>query len=243
MELSGISIIIPIYNEGVILEKNLKLYHDYLSNLTGLDSFEIVVIDNASTDTTPQILKRFKRSYKNIKMYRTAGKGLGIALKEGLNRAKHDVVMFTAIDICFGLDIIKLSIEKYSGGYSLVLGSKGHKKSIYKAPVQRLIFSRVYNFLLRVLFNTNIRDTQGTFLINKKLSRKPLAFANSENAWFQTQLALYIDKTDKNTVEIPVKYIEQERKSKMKYTDALKILREMFEGYFKYRQYKKTTDE
>ncbi|OGH18966.1 MAG: hypothetical protein A2770_03015 [Candidatus Levybacteria bacterium RIFCSPHIGHO2_01_FULL_38_12] len=238
MKLKNLSLIIPLYNEEMLLKDNFVAYYEYLNNLTCIENFEIVLIDNACTDTTPLILKQLRRDYKNIQIYKTARKGLGLALKEGIDRATYDVVMFTAIDICFGLGIIEQSIEKYLEGYTLILGSKGHRKSVYKARLQRMIFSRFYNFLLRLLFNTNIRDTQGTFLINKKLNQKTLSAVDSEDAWFQTQLALYINKTNKNTVEIPVRYIEQGRKSRINYTDALKILRNMLKGYLKYRKWK-----
>ena len=66
------------------------------------------------------------------------------------------------IDMAWDLQTIDKSIAKLNEGYDVVLGSRNLKKSRTKRPLKRKIFSKGYNFLINLLFNLKIGDTQGT---------------------------------------------------------------------------------
>ena len=67
-------------------------------------------------------------------------RSLAKAIKIGLTKVKYNAVMLMSVDVSFGVEIIEKSIKEYLSGFDIVLGSKGHKDSVYKAPFKRLIF-------------------------------------------------------------------------------------------------------
>ena len=97
-ELAGISIIISAKNEAKNLQKNLPsiLSQDY-------PNFEVIVVDNASTDNTSDVLENFRSSYSNL--YTTfipigshALNNKKLALTLGIKAAKHEILLFTEPD-------------------------------------------------------------------------------------------------------------------------------------------------
>jgi len=237
MERINLSIIVPVCNEGKILEKNLTKINEYLKNSRHLNDYEIVVVDNGSTDNSNSILAHIDSVCDSVVSFSLEKRGLGSALKKGILEASKDIVMFMAIDISFGLDIIEKSIGKYFNSYDLVLGSKGHKDSIYEAPLSRKMLSKISNFLIRLIFRINVYDTQGTFLIKRSLLMRFINNLTSSGSWFQTQLVIYACANDSKVCEIPVTYRHGIRKSRMRFKDVIRtfvdLLSESFVFYFK----------
>ena len=85
-----ISVVIPAYNE----EKYIGGCLDELITSAGKDIFEIIVVDNASTDHTAQVAKK----YKGVKVVREARKGLTRARQAGLMAAKGDLIAYIDAD-------------------------------------------------------------------------------------------------------------------------------------------------
>lgn len=84
-----ISLIIPAYNEEKYIENCLSSIEKH-----GKDLFEVIVINNASTDNTPEIVKRFP----NVRLIHEPRKGLPFARNKGLSEAKGDIVAFIDAD-------------------------------------------------------------------------------------------------------------------------------------------------
>jgi cellulose synthase/poly-beta-1,6-N-acetylglucosamine synthase-like glycosyltransferase len=91
-----VSIIIPAYNEAVVLESCIRsvLSSDY-------PSFEIVVVDDGSTDDTRRIMRRMQRRDKRVRTRSQANGGKGAALNAGIKRARGDVLLFVDADGLF----------------------------------------------------------------------------------------------------------------------------------------------
>jgi len=226
-----LSLIIPVYNEEHELEKKLKTIHNYLKKVGILKDFEIVVVNNGSTDDTQNLLNELSKQFSNIVSVNLKQRGLGLALNKGLSVSKYDAMMFVSIDLGFGAKFIKTSLDNYLKGYDLVLGSKGHKNSIYEAPFQRKIFSLALNKISRLLFKIKCSDTQGTFLITKACYNKIKPNLKSPSPFYQAQVVIYATNSNARIVELPVIYRAGNRMSKIKLSDALTITLELVEEY------------
>lgn len=233
------SLIIPVYNEEKILEKNILSLYSYLKSLKVIKRFEIIAVDNGSIDETLNILECLTLRYQEIKFRRLKKRGLGRAFKAGILKARYRTIMFLGIDISFGLDSIKKSIDKYSEGFAIVLASKGHIESVYEAPFLRKFISKVSNFLIRKLFGVKVYDTQGSSLIDGKLVKTYINNLDSTGPWFQSQLVIYGNALDAKIVEIPVKYISGNRKSKIKFKDVFNSFSDLIKEYPRYRRWRK----
>jgi len=234
-----ISLIIPVFNEEQALEMRVKYICEYLKTVTSLDDFEIVVVNNGSTDKTQEILDIISKRFASVVPVYIKQRGLGLALKRGLIVAKFDCIMFVSIDLGFGAKFIKQSIDKYFEGFDLVLGSKGHKDSIYEAPISRKMYSYIFNNVVKLIFDIKCSDTQGTFLISKKCRSEIIDMLDSPGPFFQTQVVIYANKINARIFELPVIYKAGSRKSKMNVVDAMQIFLEVIKEYPNYKSKKK----
>ncbi len=183
-----LSFCIPVYNEEQILLSYLDKIEKGLSKLLGRDNYEIIIVDNGSTDKTVDILQKIKKPH--VRIFYVAKKGHGIAYRRAIEQAKGEVIVLSAIDIPFGFtDIIEA--RKYWDTYDILFGSKAHPKSKVYIPFKRKISSFVYQSLLKLLFHTNIGDTQGSVILTKKAAMKILPYCTAENAFFTAQIAIY----------------------------------------------------
>ena len=113
----GFTVILPVYNEADALES-------VLSNLfTVLDktNAEVIVVDDGSTDSTPEILKK----YREIRILRhRSNRGYGAALKTGIRHARHETVVILDADGTYPLEAIWNLLERYRQGYDMVVGAR-----------------------------------------------------------------------------------------------------------------------
>jgi len=103
-----ISIIIPVYNVEMYLEKNL----DSVLNQT-YKNIEVICIDDGSTDSSPDILKRYNNKYSNLNIYLQAkNQGQGTARNIGLKKSSGDFILFVDSDDYIELDTVTYLVEK-----------------------------------------------------------------------------------------------------------------------------------
>lgn len=161
-----LSIIIPAYNEEKRIEEKLAVYSKYLSNLMKEKKidYEILVVINATKDKTLEIVKRFSKSNSNIRYLNLEKGGKGYAIIEGFKDAlkrKNDFIGFVDADLATSPEAYYnlLTSTKDADG---VIASRYLKSSVVdpKPTIQRIFASRIYNFLLRLLFSLPYRDTQ-----------------------------------------------------------------------------------
>lgn len=232
-----ISYCFAAYNEEEIIEDTIIKLKKKLDSIFGEKSYEILVVENGSTDSTVKILKRIK--CKNLRFIIAPKKGHGLALKTAIEKAKYEHIVITGADLPFGFSDLQLAL-KYWDTYDIVYGSKLHPKSEYITNVKRKISSRIYSGLLKAFFQIGIRDVQGSIFMKKSKITPFLQFCDSENAFFTTQLAIHARKSKLKMYEIPVKRgvaLSQERKSKYNILrDGSKMFSSILKEYIKYHR-------
>jgi glycosyltransferase involved in cell wall biosynthesis len=153
-----LSVVVPAYREGARIYDNLQVLLGELDR-TRLD-YEVIVVSDGNTDLTAAEARRVGSSRVKVLEY-NVNMGKGFALGQGVRRAAGDLVTFIDADMELNpreignfLDILK------SGGHDMVVGSKRHPQSRVRYPPLRQLQSMVYQLLVRVLFDLNVRDTQ-----------------------------------------------------------------------------------
>ncbi len=161
-----VSIIIPAYKQ----EKTIKQDIDNICNTmkqTRLD-FEIIVVDDGSTDNTFDEAK--KSQCENVKVVRyEENEGKGYAVRYGMARSKGDYIAFidAGMDIdSNGISMLLEHMEWYDA--DVIVGSKRHPASQVNYPFTRRIYSWGYYTLVRLLFGLKIRDTQTGLKVFKR---------------------------------------------------------------------------
>ena len=169
-----ISIIMPAYNEGEHIAASINETAKTFSQ-AGAD-WEILVMDDGSTDNTFDEAARCSFEYPGriIVQKNRVNLGKGRALKKSLRYITGDYVVFLDADMDLHpllvqtlFDIMRLD------NADIVIGSKLHPNSVVKYPFLRKVYSKVYYWLVRILFNLPCHDTQtGLKLFKTEVLRK-----------------------------------------------------------------------
>lgn len=155
-----LSILMPGYNEGARIYKNLIKTHNIVKKFS--NDFEIIFINDGSTDDTVQQVKKAAQQFANIIIIDFGeNHGKGNALKAGFDFCTGKFVAFVDSD----LDLNPIHLKSFfkimkNQEADVVIGSKMHPDSITNYPARRKFISTGYYFILKILFRLPIRDTQ-----------------------------------------------------------------------------------
>jgi len=199
-----LSVIIPAYNEEKrILDsiKNIKKVFDEI----GLN-YELIVVDDGSTDNTFNIVNSEK--FENVKIvgYKH-NKGKGYAVKYGAKFISKDLVTFLDADTDIDpkqIYILFDYMKKYDA--DVVIGSKRHAQTkVEYYPFLRKILSKAYNSLLRVLLGIRVKDTQAGFkLVKKNVLQDVFPLMRVKRYAFDVEFLAYATKLGYKIVEAPI---------------------------------------
>lgn len=224
-----VSYCIAVYNEEKIIQSSLKHLKKSLTNILGNKNFEIIVVDNGSTDNTIFFLERIKE--KEIRVYFESQKAHGLALREAIKRARFNHVVLTAIDLPFGFNDLKTALPLWKK-YDIIFGSKAHSDSKINTSFKRKFASKVFRSILKLMFDVSIKDPQGSIFLKKNEILKILSYCDSNNAFFTSQLAIYGKENDLKMIEIPVVIKRSKRNSRYSILgDGVKMLSSVVREY------------
>ena len=162
-----LSIIVPHFNE----ENNLEIFCKNFIDKNLIENYEIVFVDDYSTDKTKILTNKLHKSYQNfIFLNNNETKGLGGAIRTGIKNSTGDLI---AIMMCDSSDSVE-DLQNYydlsiDGNYDAILGSRFIEGSkIFNYPKKKLILNRVFNYLVKILFLSDYNDFTNAFKIYKK---------------------------------------------------------------------------
>ena len=150
---SLVSVVVPLFNEEATLA---ALYEEVRAALDakGL-AWEIVYVDDGSTDKSHQELVRLHAAHTNVRVVRLRRNfGKAVALSAGFEAATGDVVVTMDADLQDDPAEIPLLLEKLEEGYDLVSGWKCDRQD----PFARRLFSRVYNGTTGIVTGVRLHD-------------------------------------------------------------------------------------
>lgn len=155
-----LSVIIPAYNE----ETNIRLgaldkVSRYLEHASY--TWEVIVVDDGSTDATSRLLKDFS-SDKGFTVISNPHQGKAATVVTGMLAARGQIVLFTDLDQAAPIKEVEKLLPWFREGYDVVIGSRSSRRE--GAPILRLIMARGFMILRSFLLGLGgIRDTQCGF--------------------------------------------------------------------------------
>lgn len=153
MQPQSLSFFFPMYNESQNIAHTLDEAERILPEL-GFSDYEILVIDDGSQDGCTQIVEARARQNPCIHLIRhPKNLGYGRALRTGFTQASKDVVFYTDCDLPIDLHVLEDALLLLNGS-DLVIG---YRIKRYET-LRRAVYSRIYNLLMRLLFNVHVRD-------------------------------------------------------------------------------------
>jgi dolichyl-phosphate beta-glucosyltransferase len=198
----GVSVIIPAFNEAARLGPTLGEVERFLSARG--ESYEIVVVDDGSTDKTSEVARRFAVTV--LRQEPNAGKGA--ALRRGVLASRGDRVLLCDADLSTPIGELE-RLEARLAEAELVVGSRGVADSrvAVRQPWYRETMGRIFNLLVRMLAVPGIRDTQCGFkLIRGDVARELFARLTVTRFAYDVELLWLARRAGYRVVEVGVEW-------------------------------------
>lgn len=202
-----LTIVMPAHNEAGFLETAVR---DVSDGLRVQDRpFELLVIENGSTDGTLALAERLARAIPEMWVHTLRAADYGEALRTGLLAAEGDVVVVFDVDY-YDLDFLTRAVEELEHtDAAIVVGSKRAPGANDTRPWSRRLVTGVFTTILRVGFGLQVSDTHGM----KVLHRKQIVSIARECCFgkelFDTELILRAERTGLHTTELPVTVLQR----------------------------------
>ena len=161
-----VSIIVPAYNESkTIIEVLAKIR---IQSVEGFE-FEVIVVDDGSTDGTCDILEKYPELYSTL-IRQNANRGKGAAVKAGLKEAKGDYILFQDADLEYDpADYNKLFIPISRFKADVVMGSRMIAPEFIRVyNFWNKVGNRLITFIFNILNNTTFTDIYSCYLIYRR---------------------------------------------------------------------------
>jgi undecaprenyl-phosphate 4-deoxy-4-formamido-L-arabinose transferase len=148
-----LSVIVPILNEAATLEELAERLMCTLHRLG--KSYEVIFVDDGSTDDSAKLLKRLYELYPTIKVIRlNRNYGQHMAILAGLDRARGEIVVTLDGDLQNPPEEIPRLLEKIQEGYDVVCGQRTSRQD----PLRRKVLSYLVGRLASRLVGVTMRD-------------------------------------------------------------------------------------
>lgn len=163
-----ISVFFPCYNDAHSIKQLVDDAFTTLKKIT--NQFEVIVIEDGSTDNSKNILKILERGYKELKViYHPKNKGYGKALQAGFRNASYEWIFYTDGDGQYDVKELILLTKLISDDVDFINGIKIARKD----PPYRVVIGDFYSFFTRWFFWLPIHDVDCDFrLIRKAIIKK-----------------------------------------------------------------------
>ncbi|MBP6733091.1 MAG: glycosyltransferase family 2 protein [Chromatiaceae bacterium] len=108
-----VSLVVPAYNEAPLIESTLRTLCEYMRGLEADYSWEIVLINDGSTDGTDDIVESFARNNSNVRVFHhITNFGLGQAFKFAFRQCRGDYILTLDADLSYSADHIRDLLDK-----------------------------------------------------------------------------------------------------------------------------------
>ncbi|MGV8142531.1 MAG: glycosyltransferase family 2 protein [Candidatus Pacearchaeota archaeon] len=221
-----ISIIIPAYNEEKTIDKVIK---SVLSVKIPNYSKEIIIVNDASIDSTQRIIDYYtkKKKIRGIQHKKNLGKGAAIVSASKI--LTGDIVLIQDADLEYDpQDIPKLVRAYDSHPTCAVYGSRNLKKSNGYSYISYLLGNKFLNFVTNLLYGINITDMETCYkLIPAKIFKK--INLTSRGFEIEPEITGKISMLGCNIFEVPISYKPRsiEEGKKIRWTDGILALKKL----------------
>src|SRR5579864_9186235 len=212
---TSLSVIVPVYNEQYLVETSLGRLR-VLSESPLLESIKIIVVDDASTDGTPEAIRRFRESLETseidpkiswewMRHKKNSGKGAGI--RTALSHVDTELVVIHDADLEYHpRDLLRMVEVFFSEDADAVFGSRfmagGYKRALF---FRHAIGNKLLTFLCDLVCDLNLSDMETCY---KMVRADLLKSIPLESSTFdvEPELAIKLAKRGARVFEVPISY-------------------------------------
>ncbi len=159
----SISAFFPAYNDAGTIPSVVIAADMTLRSVT--DDYEIIVVNDGSSDYTADVLEELKRSYPRLKVvHHERNRGYGGALRTGFATACKDLVFYTDGDAQYDPREMVLLLEAMTPDVDVVNGYKVRRSD----PLHRIVIGKLYHWTVKTAFGLKVRDTDCDFRLFRR---------------------------------------------------------------------------
>ena len=204
--LGNVSFVIPCHNE----EKNIIPTIEGLSGFFDRYIFEIIVVDDNSSDKTAEITAKYAESDKRIRLIRRSPpNGVGRALRDGLSQAKGKYILIMDSDFQHIIPEMRDLFDAIAQGADVAVGSRFSRESVLvNYSFTKIIANRSFHLLVNLLLNKKCRDISNNLKILRREVVKKLIIESDDFA-ANAETGLKPILLGYRVVEVPISWINR----------------------------------
>ena len=225
-----LSVVLPVYDEARVLEAT---FAELVPHLEGLGKdFEIVCVDDGSTDGSWEILQRLAAEDVRVRIERLPeNRGKGAAVRRGVLLAEGEHVVFMDVDLSTPLDEMSGFLGALESGYHVVIGNRrapGSRITRHQ-PWLRETLGRGFTVLTRLALAPGVHDFTCGFKAFQREAAKKIFERSTLNGWaFDAELVVIAHALELKLAQVPVAWHDQEGSKVRVVAAVLGSLRDLF---------------
>ena len=194
-----LSVVMPVFNERDTIE---EIIHRVLA--VGL-RIELIVIDDASTDGTSEVLDQLQKAHGFVLLKQARNSGKGAALRRGIAAITGDLVIFQDADLEYSPEEYPLLTELIcSGRADVVYGSRflGRHRVFL---LTHYLGNRLLTFITNVLYNTMLSDMETCYKVMRTDVLRSMEL-KSDGFGIEPEITAKVFKRRYRVYEVPISY-------------------------------------
>jgi len=207
-----LSVVLPVYDEARVLEATFAELVPHLESLGR--SFEIVCVDDGSSDGSWAILERLAAADARVRIDRLPkNQGKGAAVRKGMLAATGELQLFMDADLSTPLDEIAGFLGALDSGYDVVIGNRrapGSRITRHQ-PWIRETLGRGFTVVTRLLLAPGVHDFTCGFKAFRRDATREVFARSSLNGWaFDAELVVIAHSLGLRLAQVPVAWHDED---------------------------------
>ncbi|MEW6403946.1 MAG: dolichyl-phosphate beta-glucosyltransferase [Chloroflexota bacterium] len=227
-----LSIVIPAYNEESRLPRTLGQVFAYLEKQPY--SYEVIIVENGSTDRTLKIAQDFAASHPALKALHENRPGKGNAVRRGMLEAQGQYRFICDADLSMPIEEISKFLPPELKDFDLAIASREAPGAVrYHEPSYRHLGGRLINFVIQSLILPGLNDTQCGFKCFRSEVAEKLFSQQTLTGWSFDIEVLYLARRRKcRLIEVPIDWYFDAESKVNAVRDAFRMIGDIFRIYF-----------
>jgi glycosyltransferase involved in cell wall biosynthesis len=223
-----LSVIIPAHNEESRLPDTLEQVFHFLEGQSF--TWEIIVVENGSTDKTFDVAQNFAEIHNNVHVIQSA-RGKGTAVKRGMLEARGDYRFMCDADLSMPVEEISKFIPPALNDFDIAIASREAQGSVrYNEPRYRHLGGRGINYIIQALILPGLNDTQCGFKCFSAKAVNDIFNLQTLDGWsFDIELLFLARRRNYRVREIPIDWYYHPETKVSALRDALRMIRDIFQ--------------
>ncbi len=200
-----LSLVMPAYNEEANIERVILEHVRVVTEMSSvLPPWEIVCVDDGSTDSTAEILARLALQIPQLRVIRQENQGIFGAVTRAYREASGNFIYSTASDGQWPAENLGTMFTALHSGADLVIGVRTNRREVY-TPARRLI-SLFFNLLPRILFGVAVQDAGSIKLGKRQAFQWNLI---SRSPFFEAERIIRARRAGLRVAFVPIRFLRR----------------------------------